>query len=156
MIAVMKSDLERIIHNNTSTAHYWTIFTEIEEVYDPDIQMTLDDMLRPFLRKKFNLKVPGKLNRSEVRYADYIIPLFYTAYLCKSERSCNVVKELLGLILKDNGHFYWNNPKSEREYVEEWGREFWRDYWGSPKLTSEESERVNTLYATYEELCTSQ
>ena len=154
MARVMKYDMDHVIHNCSMTAHYTTIFQELVEVYDPTQYMTLDDALRPFGNKKLTCKIPGTMAKKieDVRYGDYIVPLFYTALLCKDEKSHHVIKEVLGMILKDNGHFYLPERvcKQLADTMDDpTFYDYRRYYWGYTNLSSDEKERVNKMYARY-------
>lgn len=163
MITVTKEDIDNVVYNCRPTAHYATIFCELTEVYEPGVEMTLDDMLQPFAHKKFKHQIPGWMekNRKDIRYADYIIPLFYAAYVFKHEHvtidlitgkayppTC-VMREIMGLILQDNGHFYIP-PEQQRKFADlhgyKWGFHF---YWGDVTLSNEDKRHVDKLYEVY-------
>ena len=158
MVRVMKSDMNHVINNISMTAHYSTIFRELVEVYDPDKYMTLDEALQPFSNKKPTCKIPGTMDKpnEKVRYSDYIIPLFYTSALCKDEKSHHVIKELLGMILKNNGHFYrpeWMCKQMADTMGDLTFYDYRRYYWGYTNLTAEEKDKVNKMYAQYLSIC---
>ena len=151
---VKKSDLERIVHNCSMTAHYAIIFRELMEVYEPDVEMTLADMERPFIRKTFTCKIPGTMDKSkdEVRYSDYIRPLFFTAYLCRITGSNNehIIKELLGRILRSHGHFH-ATEEQEEGYFDMTGEpyEYRKAYWGVVNLSTDDQDLVTRMHQTF-------
>jgi predicted lipase len=143
------------MHTLCCPAHYAMIFGELMEVYDPDVTLTLDDMIRPFINKKITQKIPARgimRDPENIKYSDYIIPLFYTAYVCKSERSDRIIKEVLCAILREYGHFHypktmWDNLKFQ--YGDNWNDP--RHYWGFqyPAITEEERLQWVKLYHNY-------
>ena len=152
MLTINKNDLENVI-DIQCPAHYSTIFMELIEVYDPETDYNLQDFLAPFANKKFTHKQPFTINNG-VRYADYLIPLFYTAYFCQEEckngRSSGVIKEVLGKILHDFGHFHY--PGTARKQMEEYYGTKWNDfhnYWGILSLSETEKERVKNILKKY-------
>jgi hypothetical protein len=150
MITITKKDMERIIYTAPITAHYGMVFKEISEVYDENKDYTLDDMLLPFAGKKYTGKPYGYLDPKTIRYSNYIIPLFYAAYVCKEEKSGDVMSEIIGLILSDQGHFQIPD-KRRKELIEMYGNSYldhhW--YWIKTDLNDKEEQRVKKLYAEY-------
>ena len=171
-VTVTKADMERVFDPGIP-GHFSIIMRELVAVFEDDgRELTLDDVLRPFENKPFTCKVAvpagfARICGREVRYSDYLYPLFYAAAVVRQERAhrtCagndrersrmlyedeRVIKEVLGLILKDFGHFKFFEgkplPIAEDGFYTHW------DYWGYPfpKLTKAEQQRVNELYASY-------
>jgi hypothetical protein len=154
MITITKHDIDNVIHNIQCPAHYSIIFSELCEVYDYDNEYTISTFLQPFELKRFMYKVPfsGVNHNKSVRYADYLIPLFYAAYGCKSTRSPRIIKEVLGMYLHYYGHFQY--PESAKnELLSFYGEGNWNDfhnYWGDtyPKLTQQEQDEICGIWFT--------
>jgi len=138
-----KEDLDHLVSQLVCPAHYAFIFAELVEAYSPNQDYSLQELLLPFEHKEFTEKAPGMWYR-EVRYADYLCPLFYAAYVCKGEFSSSVIKEVVGFILKENGHFYV--PPEVNVWDPDVDRNDHRQlYWGQVSLSPEERARVDRL-----------
>jgi hypothetical protein len=130
------------------------IFSELSEVYNYGVEYTITEFLQPFDMKRFTHKIPfsGVKNNQCVRYADYLIPLFYTAYECKNIQSSRIIKELLGMYLHYYGHFQYPESAKE-EMLLMYDEEDWNDfhnYWGSPypALTKDEKAKIQDIWFT--------
>lgn len=140
---VFKADLYHVVQQLVCPAHYAFIFGELLEAYPPEVELTLASMLEPFARKVFKEKAPGMWYR-EVRYSDYICPLFYASFVCRNEQSPKVIKEVVGVILKECGHFYI--PPGVNVWDPDVDRNDHRQlYWGVVDLSEEEATRVERL-----------
>jgi hypothetical protein len=154
-VTVTKNDLRHIVDGLVCPAHYYTIFSELLEVYDDSITMTLRDVVKPFESKEISQKIPARAlmrDPTDIRYSQYIIPLFYTAYVCKNEASDRIIKEVLCAILREYGHFHY--PESMHNDLKDQFGDEWNDprhYWGFqyPKLTDEEQKQVANRYWDY-------
>jgi hypothetical protein len=154
-LIVTKNDLRHVVDGLVCPAHYYTIFIELLEVYDNNRDMTVDDMLKPFESRAISQQIPARALMRDplnIRYSNYIIPLFYTAYVCKKEPSDRIIKEVLCAILREHGHFHY--PESMHkdlkfQFGDEWNDP--RHYWGFqyPKLTDAEIKQVANRYWDY-------
>lgn len=156
MFTVKKSNLKHVISSvYQAPAHYTFIFNELLEVYDDGVDLSLDDMVRPFAGKQIKEKIPARAymrDPDNIRYSDYILPLFFTAYVCKNEPSYRVIKEVMCMILREYGHFHY--PDSVKEHMQEMFGDNWNDprhYWGFqyPAITEQEQKQVTRLYHNY-------
>jgi len=154
LLYITKSDIDHVLGSLFLPAHYALIFGELCEVYESNVGLSLNDILDPFKDRSITSKIPGTMNKpqNEVRYSDYLIPLFYTSYICRNEESVEVIKEVLGLILEDKGHFYITKQQ-KKQAIQDWGYDTdfsWRkNYWSNPDLTKIEEERAKRLYLSY-------
>lgn len=147
---IVKSDLYHVVQQLVCPAHYAFIFGELLEAYPQDTELTLTSMLEPFSRKVFKERAPGMWYR-EVRYSDYICPLFYASSVCRGEQSPNVIKEVVGIILKECGHFYV--PPEVNVWDPDVDRNDHRQlYWGTVDLSEEEATRVELLVRMYRKI----
>jgi hypothetical protein len=150
MITITKYDMRHVIDHAECPAHYWTVFNELVEVYEPKVDLTLDDMLKPFARKKFAYKIPAQgvmRDPDNVKYADYLIPLFYSAYVLQCVAYKNVIKDVLVRILTDNGHFQLSEEK-KTEWNDLWGGDN-HFYWPLARLTEKEQVLSDELFQDY-------
>jgi len=148
---ITKYDMNHVIESIQCPAHYSMVFREIIEVYDPEIPYSLDQMLEPFIQKKPKFKIPAKglmKNPADIRYSDYIVPLFLASYVMQGVTYRNVIKHVLGRILIDNGHL-GGGKKIKPFFEDEWGNDFAWQYWGYNVLTEKEQKLSDELFADY-------
>ncbi len=152
---VTKKDMKHLLDCMRCPSHFYEIFRDVVPVYQDGVEYSLVDMLKPFEKKPLEHKIPAKgVDRDKVTYADYLIPLFFMSYVGRESNSTEVLSEVMGLILKDYGHFDIPDTPEARKFIEDfhdgsWFRAYFRKPWDFTEEDELESQR---MYGEYRRL----